>query len=356
MNSPKLRLSDPNLVAWSILFAESKCEFRVADQASLQEQSFHDGRLALSGALNGGTAKVDLETLISLVEQKHRAGGLSPARFIFHVGHCGSTLLSRVLAQSPKILAHREPYILGGMSDTLRDIDSATAWVRQDTWLQILRTVVYLLGRTDEPYEQAVVKVKSGQTNLAMPLLGLDKRIRAIGLYVPLERFLAGALRDDGRTTDAAIFVPHKLRDWIEISGTTVLKVADLTTVQRIGVCWLSSMAQMIAVAERFPDRLMLVNFEEFLRDPPRSIDGVLSHMHLGGEKSEILAGYREVASSHSKEPDKKFDRASRERLLIESRERNSDRIEAGLKFIEQHLQKHGGRYAEPVRRHLACL
>ena len=74
---------------------------------------------------DGLTWETDLQDLLDEAGQ----GGLAPAGFIFHIGRCGSTLMSRVLASSDRVLCLSEPSALLGMFDLP---DFATAHQRKE--------------------------------------------------------------------------------------------------------------------------------------------------------------------------------------------------------------------------------
>ena len=83
------------------------------------------------------TWETDLQHLL---DQSAQREGLTPAGFIFHTGRCGSTLVSRLLASSDRVLCLSEPDALFGMFDSP---DSTTADQRR----ALLRALIMVLGR-----------------------------------------------------------------------------------------------------------------------------------------------------------------------------------------------------------------
>jgi hypothetical protein len=101
---------------------------------------------------DGSIWETDLQDLL---DQAGREGGLAPSGFIFHIGHCGSTLVSRLLASSDRVLCLSEPTALFDLFDFP---DSATAHQRRE----LLRALIMVLGRRRRPSEgRYVVKFTS---------------------------------------------------------------------------------------------------------------------------------------------------------------------------------------------------
>ena len=82
------------------------------------------------------------------------AAGLAPARpaFLFHIGHCGSTLLARLLGELPGLFALREPAALR----TLAEWDGAPEhWWDADAFAARRDALFALWARVWRPGERA---------------------------------------------------------------------------------------------------------------------------------------------------------------------------------------------------------
>src|SRR5947199_2344047 len=89
----------------------------------------------------------------------------SDARWIFHIGHVGSTLLSRLLGELDGVLAVREPRLL-------RDLALSPAEVRQG----YIAPVAKLMSRTFADSEIACVKATSFASEIAAQLVPPGER------------------------------------------------------------------------------------------------------------------------------------------------------------------------------------
>src|SRR5437764_3168765 len=106
------------------------------------------------------------------------------ARWIFHIGHVGSTLVSRLLGELDGVLSIREPRLL-------RDLALAPAEVRAG----YLGPVPKLMSRSFAPDEVACVKATSFASEIMPELVPPDGRAlliyTAASAYIP--SILAGA-------------------------------------------------------------------------------------------------------------------------------------------------------------------
>ena len=91
----------------------------------------------------------------------------SDARWIFHIGHVGSTLVSRLLGELPNVLAIREPRLL-------RDVALSPPEIRE----RYVAPVARLMSRTFADDERACVKATSFVSEVA-PLSRAARRARA---------------------------------------------------------------------------------------------------------------------------------------------------------------------------------
>jgi len=110
------------------------------------------------------------------------AAGLAPCRhYLFHIGHVGSTLLSRLIGAHAECFALREPALLRALATT-----PAAA--------PPLEAVLALLGRTWRPGQRAVVKATSFVSEIADPILEASGEARALFVYAAPLAYVRGIL------------------------------------------------------------------------------------------------------------------------------------------------------------------
>src|SRR3954471_18905473 len=141
---------------------------------SYRAASFLDGRLVSQPA--------DAQIVPWPEVQAAIAGDLrSDARWIFHIGHVGSMLISRLLGELGGVLALREPQIL-------RDLALSPPPVRQ----AYLAPVSKLMSRTFADEEVACVKATSYVSEIAGALVPRGER--ALFLYAQPRNYVASIL------------------------------------------------------------------------------------------------------------------------------------------------------------------
>ncbi|HEY7005259.1 MAG TPA: hypothetical protein VH392_02140, partial [Sphingomicrobium sp.] len=122
------------------------------DRASYRAASFLDDRML--------QVPVDAELVSwTVVEEAVTDEMRSDARWIFHIGHVGSTLVSRLLGELDGVLAVREPRLL-------RDLALTPADIRH----RYVEPVARLMSRTFDEGEVACVKATSFASEIAPEL------------------------------------------------------------------------------------------------------------------------------------------------------------------------------------------
>ena len=109
------------------------------------------------------------------------ADARSDARWIFHIGHVGSTLVSRLLGELEGVLALREPRIL-------RDVAGMPAEARTS----ITPAIQKLVSRTFAPDQFALIKATSFVSEIASDLVPAGER--ALFLYAQPRTYIASIL------------------------------------------------------------------------------------------------------------------------------------------------------------------
>ncbi|MEO8175729.1 MAG: hypothetical protein ABI626_03625 [Sphingomicrobium sp.] len=174
------------------------------------------------------------------------------ARWIFHIGHVGSTLVSRLLGELDGVLALREPRIL-------RDLAMMPAGPRQAT-APIIRQLV---SRTFGADQVVLVKATSFVSEIA-PLL-VPPGERALLLYAAPRNYIA------------SIFAgANSIKELERLTGVRAERMAarvaglpPLTTLaQRAAAAWACEMTALEAAAAAMGDRqLAWADFDVLLAD-----------------------------------------------------------------------------------------
>src|SRR3954465_3169800 len=126
-----------------LLIARTEQEFR--DAAFLDERSLRAA---------GRRQVVDGSALAAALP----AGARRDVQYIFHIGHVGSTLISRLLGELPDVFALREPLIVRTFHDMIEERGRPEALWDPATLPARLDVMTALLSRTFRSEQRALVK------------------------------------------------------------------------------------------------------------------------------------------------------------------------------------------------------
>lgn len=275
-----------------------------------------------------------LDALVETLE------GLAPPspHFIFQVGHCGSTLISRLLAELPGNLPIREPMSLLTLAMTRRELGRPSSWVSMAHWQQYFELATRALARGYRPGDRTVIKVTSTAGNL-LEALPRDARNspRMLLLYIRLESLLTVMLRSPSLRDSIHANSPAWITDFCRLTGHDDVHLADLDDAQQIAVKWLTLMLLFDRTAKSVPEQARLLDFDDFLKNPADKLAGTADHFRLKFSAEEIgklTSG--PLMRSYSKIPAQAFNPDQRDRELRDARRQFHDEIQSGLRWAEK--------------------
>jgi hypothetical protein len=259
--------------------------------------------------------------------------------FVFHVGHCGSTLLATALAGSRSVLPLREPRMLKVLSKIFRELNEPVSQFTEPDWQRLRDIVLFGLSRTFHPGQHLLVKATSTCNNLVIPLLETASNARAILLYQPLEPFIAGFFKQSTDARDLIIQARDRMLLWTSIPGAAKLRIADLAPEQLAAMSWLTSMYCLLEATEVIPGRTMMVNFDDFLGDPENQLVAIDSFLDTGQDANEMLHHYASISAQYSKRPDMPFTSENRQEGFASARRKHGKKISRGMQWAEQMIE-----------------
>jgi hypothetical protein len=281
---------------------------------------------------------------------------LPPARlpprggaWIFHIGHCGSTLLSRLLSDDPRVLPLREPLALRALAEARRLLGRPEAVCDDDGWAVWHDLLLRLLGRTHRPFEHTLVKATSTCNNLLEPTLDAHPETRAIALYVDLETYLAGMLRPE--TVNALYSAPGVRAHDLAVLGIET-HLYRLSVPELAAVNWLASVLVYLELLERrreFGRRLRLTDFSAVLDDPRNRVEDLARFLFRDRDTASRLRAFDpRLLERYAKDQRYPFNPLERQRELDANRRRHGETIARTLAWTETVLAGHP--LAERVR------
>ncbi len=243
---------------------------------------------------------------------------------IFHTGHVGSTLLSRLLDEVPGVLGLREPHPL----QTLADMADETAG---KDYLARLNTFLRLWSRGFEATNAVILKATSVACRIAPDILTASPQTMAVYLHLPAEAYISAILATASSQADLKFFarmrhrrLSAKLGSELSTGGSAGELAAIAWMVER------DSLERAKAAAGR---RVMLLNFETMLADLEGNLAQVLHHFGLPSVAGQLVKS--PTLTRYSKAPEKfAFSPEARTQLMRRSRDMFAAEIEKGLTLI----------------------
>jgi hypothetical protein len=259
--------------------------------------------------------------------------GSRPPHYIFHIGHVGSTLISRLLGESPDVLALREPQILRDLGDIYSKLDNPNAPWSVDKYQSRLNQVVSWLSRTFREDQRAMIKASSFVSNLADDLIGSENT--SLFLYVGLESYLETILAGEGSRKEAEILAEFRHKQIAANLGVRIEGLDELTPVQKIALGWLSGMITLMKTYDKKDDDVIRwQGFNRFLKDPAHELTEISHHFDIElADVDALISG--PIMNRYSKDPNHAYSPDLRNQLLQQARTNYSNNIKATLNWVD---------------------
>jgi hypothetical protein len=263
-----------------------------------------------------------------------------PLHFIFHTGHVGSTLVSRLLDETGMLLSLREPLPLRTLADAHDVIASSESLLSEAQFDALLDMMRRLWSRGYDWTRGVVVKATSSAGRAADALLKNRPQSRSIYLNVRAEPYLATLLGGANSAMDLRGHGPGRMRRLQRSIRVTPAPLHGLSIGELAALGWLvETMSQQEAV-KRFPDCVLALDFDELLADITAGLERILAHFGLPHD-ARYLAGIARspVLQRYSKAPEVPFPQGERSAQLEDSRRQNRDEIQKGMAWLRKMSQ-----------------
>lgn len=208
-----------------------------------------------------------------------RPADTAPARFIFHSGFCGSTLLLQALCGSERALGLNEPEIL----------NSLARWTDPDP--DLLGALLGLLLRPHPGRDAVIVKPSNFANRLLPAVMRVHPEVCAVIVTNRVEAYLRSVARKGlaGRQwgRQALLVAATYAGDIGPLRG----QLAGLTDLQVAALGWLlmQNWFDRVQVPE-FAGRLAVLHGESLTTHGPEALAAASAHLRLGLSLAEIGA------------------------------------------------------------------
>ena len=248
------------------------------------------------------------------------------ARWIFHIGHVGSTLISRLLGEIEGVLAIREPRIL-------RDIALCPAEVRQ-SYLKPLPT---LMSRTFSDNETACVKATSFASEIASDLVPMGER--ALFMFATPRNYIASILAGENSVKELHALASYRAG---RLAGRGIELPPPRNDADRAAAGWACEMTTLEAAAGAMPDRrIRWADFDRILRNATVELAHITDFFGFNADPGRLEAiAQGPLMQRYSKDPNYEYSPRLRGDLIAQELRLQGRDIEGGLAMLRSASEK----------------
>lgn len=253
--------------------------------------------------------------------------------WIFHIGHCGSTLLSRLLQAWPEVAPLREPLPLRALAAAHdRDVVPHTR--------TLLRRLAQDWTRPLPPASRTVIKATSSCNALAAEAMRLQHDSRALWLDMALAPWLATILKSPHSIADVIAATPERLRLLASGDEGMARELHGLAPHRQCAMGWLAERARRAWLPDEVRSRCLPVDFDALLAGPEAVLSGIAQHLGLarGGIAAALASPWWWRYSKAGEHAYASGDRAADLRL---ARARHGDAIGDAQAWLDGFAARH---------------
>jgi hypothetical protein len=263
---------------------------------------------------------------------------------VFHVGHCGSTLLSRALALNEGLFSLREPL-------PLRDL--CNAWLeRLEPWSEVseaglgqrIELMRALWARTPSSGQMTVVKATSFCCSLAESWLTRFQGDKAVLLAVAPEIYLASMVSVPNYMADLRATAKQRMLSLKSHTSMELPALHSLSDGELAALSYLSDLIAMHTAAQSVNDRVMRQDFDAFLSAPGQALGSLNAFFNapLPDEQTTALQ-QNPLFSRYSKASNYPFSGGERMERLRAARHSHGPEIKTGLDWLDRFRVRESG-------------
>jgi len=241
------------------------------------------------------------------------------ARWIFHIGHVGSTLVARLLGEIPGVLSVREPRIL-------RDLA-----MLPERRAEFLPTIQKLFSRTFADEDVALVKATSFVSEIAAELVPPGER--ALFMYATPRNYIGSILAGPNSVQELEALAPSRAQR----TKSRAPVPEPRNAAEAAAAAWACEMTALEAAAEAMPNRhLAWVDFDAMLADMPGELARVATLFGFAAQAEQIQAiATGPLMSRYSKATEFEYSPSLRRDLIAEAIEANRADIDSALAMLQ---------------------
>jgi hypothetical protein len=248
------------------------------------------------------------------------------ARWIFHIGHVGSTLVSRLLGELDGVLALREPRILRDLALTPIDVRA-----------RYLGPVPALMSRTFAADETACVKATSFASEIAPDLVPGGER--ALFMYARPRNYIASILAGENSLKELHAHANYRQQ---RLTSRGITMPVPRNDAERAAVAWACEMATLETAAEQMVDRhVAWADFDTMLGDMAAELARTASFFGFVADPTALDAiASGPLMTRYSKDTSYDYSPSLRQDLLAQEERLQGREIDGALAMLRTSAEK----------------
>lgn len=300
------------------------------EEGDYRAASFLDDRI-LSGSVRGFWAPL---------QQAAQALGVSPRlrplHFIFHAGHVGSTLVSRLLDEIDGVLPVREPLTLRSLAEAHDAVGTAASLLSPQQFEGLTRLNVHLWARGFDTTQAVILKATSSAARMGPALMEVAAQARALYLYLKPEPYLAALLSGENTPTDLRGMGPERARRFEALTGAPPPPLHTLSLGGLAALTWASERLTQARLAANVGPRLLEMDFDALLAMRGARMANIARHFGLyPGPDYAARVSDSPMWGRYSKAIDHAYSPDLRAQVLAETRALHGASIADGLRLLD---------------------
>lgn len=299
--------------------------------ANLRRASFLDDRV-LKPAMKG--AWIALSRVLGVTQTLPQR---QPLHFIFHTGHVGSTLVSRLLDETKTVFPRREPAVLRQLADTFDAAGRVDSLISEDDLKVLTAGLLRLWSCGDSTSRVVVLKATSSAGRIAPNLLTQSGGSRGIYLNLRAEAYVATLVAGENADTDLRGLGPERFRR-LEAYGISGLPPLYRHSKGELAAAsWLAETLSQKKTVDAHDKRVMPIDFDAFLGDVVGHLARIVEHLGIPHEPQFLASvGGSHVLTRYAKAPEYAYSATLRSQILNEARRLHAEEIRKGLAWLEK--------------------
>jgi hypothetical protein len=317
--TPEEIARDARWLAQAMNPAEGIVRLIAMDRQAYRMESFLDDRLLQQA--------VDAQLVPWPQIEEASAGDIrQDARWIFHIGHVGSTLVSRLLGELPGVLALREPRLL-------RDLALSPPEVRA----RYCAPAPKLMSRTFVSDEYACVKATSFVSEIAPELVPAGQR--ALFMYATPPNYIGSILAGENSVKELRMLAPTRAQ---RLQRRVSALPPAHSDAELAAVAWACEMTALEAAADAMTDRhIEWADFDRMLDRMEAELARVASFFGFAAEPAELQAVVRgPLMTRYSKALEYDYSAELRRELITEATAQHLPDIDRALAMLRSAAEK----------------